>query len=131
MPNQTIPVTITFNYNNGSPTWTAPNVVPVNHGEIDTIKWSLVTVGVPAGASARFAMSNPIQFKVINQNGVNSATWGGPAPTRVSDTVVQVTDDNTASGPTKHYFYSINVEVVSGSTVTPYSKDPEVENVGG
>lgn len=130
-PNPIISVPVTFDYNNGSPVWTLQDKITVAHGEVDTIQWNLTCINLPAGVTGRFALNNAIQF-VTRKAGTNGDTWTGPGPQRVSDTQVTVDDDNRGpSTGTKDYFYSVNVETVTGNGyVTNWVDDPEVENVG-
>jgi hypothetical protein len=126
---QTLTVTVSFNYNNGTPIWNVP-AVTVNHGDDDTIQWNLSCTNLPSGTTGRFASNKPIDF-VTRKNDVNGATWTGPGPTRVSDTQVTVDDDNRGPSTTKVYFYSVNIETVANGNVTPWTYDPQVENIGG
>ena len=134
MPNGTDPavqsVTVTFNYNAGTPIWTVPSPIVVNHGDIDVIQWNLSCLNLPANTTGRFASTNGVNF-VTRKAGANGDTWTGPGPQRVNDTQVEVTDDNRGPSTTKAYFYSINIETVNGTNVTPWTDDPQVENPGG
>jgi hypothetical protein len=130
-----LPVAITFNYNNynngGAPIWTVPDPTEVAHGDIDTIQWNLTCVNLPPGSTGRFAATNAINF-VTRKAGTNGDTWTGPGPQRVSDSQVEVTDDNRGPSTSKAYFYSINIETVDANgTVTPFGYDPQVDNQGG
>lgn len=129
MANQTLPVTVGFNYNGGTPIWSVPDVT-VQHGDVDTIQWNLSCTNLPAGTSGRFAQNKPIDFVVRKANSVG-APWTGPGPNRVSDTQVTVQDDNSQPSITQTYYYNVNIELVNGTTVTPMSDDPQVENPGG
>lgn len=133
MPNPTLPVNISVNFQPTTPQWTvAPDQLIVAHGQVDTIQWNLTCQNVPSGAAkAAFALSNAIQF-VPGKPGLTGDTWGGGVPTRASDTQVTVSDDNTAAGTTKHYYYSITVATfdANGNQIQTYTKDPEVENPG-
>ena len=127
----TLPVAVTFDYNSGTPNWTVPSPIVVDHGTIETIQWNLTCLNLPANTTGRFATSNPVNF-VTRKAGVNGDTWTGPGPTRVSDSQVTVSDDNRGPSTTKSYFYSINVQTVDGSgNVTNWPDDPKVENPGG
>ena len=44
---------------------------------------------------------------------------------------VTVDDDNRGPSTTKVYFYSVNIETVANGNVTPWTYDPQVENIGG
>ena len=127
----TLPVTVTFDYNGGTPNWTVPSPIVVDHGTIETIQWNLSCLNLPANTTGRFAMTNPINF-VTRKGGVNGDTWTGPGPNRASDTQVTVSDDNRGPSTTKSYFYSINVQTVDGNgNVSNWPDDPKVENPGG
>lgn len=128
----TLSETVTFDYNGGTPNWTVPSPIIVDHGTIETIQWNLTCLNLPANTTGRFAMSNPIDF-VTRKGGQNGDTWTGPGPTRVSDTQVTVSDDNRGPSPTtKSYFYSINVQTVDANgNVSDWSDDPKVENPAG
>jgi hypothetical protein len=132
MGNGTKIVNVNFNYNSGTPSWDVPNKVTVNHGDIDTLKWTLACTGIPQGSNGRFSLTNPVQF-VTNKPGIsNQSTWTGPAPSRQNDSLVTVTDDNTSNSSTQDYYYSVSVDVVDGNNnVTTFTKDPEIENPGG
>lgn len=130
MPNPILSVPVGFNYNSGSPIWAVQNKISVAHGDIDTIQWNLTCTGLPTGTTGRFAMTNPINFVVRKGNNVGAA-WTGPGPTRVNDTQVSVDDDNRGpSNGTQDYYYSVNLELVTGGVAVGYTYDPEVENVG-
>jgi hypothetical protein len=123
-------VTVTFDYNGGTPIWLVPSPIVVNHGEIDVIQWNLSCLNLPANTTCRFASTNGVNF-VTRKAGENGDTWTGPGPQRVNDSQVEVTDDNRGPSITKSYFYSINIETVNGTNVTPWTDDPQVENPGG
>ena len=122
-------VQVGFNYNNGSPVWSVPDVT-VAHGNMDTIQWNLACSNLPTGTTGRFSSNKPIDF-VTRKNNVNGATWTGQGPQRVNDTEVQVVDDNRGPSQTSTYYYNVNIELVNGATVYPYTDDPQVENPGG
>jgi hypothetical protein len=124
-------VAVTFDYNGGTPNWTVPSPIVVNHGEVELIQWNLTCLNLPANTTGRFAWTNAVNF-VTRKAGTNGDTWTGPSPQRVSDTQVEVTDDNRGPSTTKEYFYSINIETVDGNgNATGWTDDPQVENPGG
>ena len=129
MPDKT--VTVNVDCSTTPPTFTfsgdvAPGdseIVDIDGDSIETVTWNL-TASNNNGAVA-FAQDDPIVFA-----GGQEDSWAndGEAPplTRVSDTEVTMTDNNSAqhNGVLVHY-YKINI-VYNG---VGYTKDPEVDEM--
>lgn len=135
MPNPptTKPVTVNVNFQTNPPTWTVtPQQLNIPHNDIDTVQWTLSSNNLPSGAAkAAFLPSGAIVF-VTEKLGQTGSVWNGDTPTTVSDTLVEVSDNNTTGNVTRTYYYSINVGTYdqNGTLLNTYTKDPEIENEG-
>ena len=114
MPDNT--AQITFNFNDGSPTWTvSPDSLPVPHGNNQNIIWSLTAQSTQG---AVLSTTNGIVFK-------HGSNWPGTNPARQSGTRYTASENNANPGPgAVKYRYTINVDY-NGTT---YSHDPDVSN---
>lgn len=100
-------ITITFNYNNGTPQWTVtPDPLNVPHGNGKKVVWNL--------NGATFPDTGGIVFKP-------GSNWPGTVPAKQNDKKYSSDEDNRQQGS---YPYTITVNY-NGST---YSHDPDVNN---
>lgn len=113
MGNNTI--SITFDYNGGSPDWTVdPESLSVPQGP-QRILWQLSSSST---GDAAFPATGGVVFK-------NGSNWPGSAPAFQNARTYAADEVNANPGPGKaRYRYTINV-VFNGTT---YSHDPEVAN---
>ncbi len=139
MAQNSTPINVNVNFRNvtcvngvwsGDPVWnvqpTPANVPPSTAGDTMTLQFNLNASAVPAGFTAAFANTTPIQF---------GGSWTGGPPSSPNSTTITMDDTFDGLGASVDYKYSISV-TLSGNQGTAwltrtFTLDPDVVNEAG
>lgn len=113
-------ISITFNYNNGNPTWNVnPTSLRVPPGN-SPLNWNL------SGSGATFPSANAIVFPAPGDGSKNANPWPGTMPVTQNVNKVTANDQNNLrrGDPPQTFHYIITV-MYGGNA---YFLDPDVTN---